>query len=139
LHVESIDHGLRFVVAADDLFGPTGAALQPDADSELQDIAQLIADTHARDVVIASHTDSNGNDDDNQKLSQQRADAVGGWLTAHGGKRPPQFVEKGYGRTRPVAPNHTADGSDNPEGRAKNRRIEITLTRASDDSSRAPP
>jgi len=139
LHVESIDHGFRLVVAADDLFGLNGASLQAEADSELQDIAQLIADTHTRDVVIAGHTDSNGNDDDNQKLSQQRADAVGGWLTAHGGKRPAEFVEKGYGRTRPMAPNHNADGSDNPQGRAKNRRIEITLMRASDDASRETP
>ena len=39
------------------------------------------------------------------------------------------IVEKGYGRSRPVAPNHNADGSDSPEGRQQNRRIEIYLRR----------
>ena len=38
------------------------------------------------------------------------------------------IVERSYGRTRPVAPNRNPDGSDNPEGRAQNRRVELTLS-----------
>ena len=78
-------------------------------------------------VEISGHTDSRGADDYNQKLSLSRARSVVGWLKKRkvAGKR---MVPKGYGETRPIAPNENPDGSDNPEGRQMNRRIELTIT-----------
>lgn len=77
-------------------------------------------------VEISGHTDSRGTDDYNQKLSMRRAKSVVAWLRTRGvpSKR---LVSKGYGKTRHIAPNENPDGSDNPEGRQMNRRIELTI------------
>jgi outer membrane protein OmpA-like peptidoglycan-associated protein len=129
LHAEKTDRGLRLVVLSDTLFEPTGKTLRDGADQTLQKLAALIASEQAREVVVIAHTDGMGNDDDKLALSEARAQAVAGWLKAHAAKSPPRFVEKFYGRTRPVAPNKNAEGDDNPDGRAKNRRIEILIRR----------
>jgi len=77
-------------------------------------------------VEISGHTDSRGTDDYNLKLSDNRAKSVVSWLKQRKipGKR---MVAKGYGETRHIAPNENPDGSDNPEGRQMNRRIELTI------------
>ncbi|TNF31935.1 MAG: hypothetical protein EP314_00535, partial [Bacteroidetes bacterium] len=77
-------------------------------------------------VEISGHTDSRGSDDYNMKLSQNRAKSVVNWLKKRkiAGKR---MVAKGYGETRHIAPNENPDGTDNPEGRQMNRRIELTI------------
>ena len=80
------------------------------------------------DVVIelSGHTDSKGKDAYNLKLSQARAQSCVDYLISKGVK-PEQLEAKGYGETMPVEPNTKADGSDNPDGRAKNRRIEFKV------------
>ncbi len=70
-------------------------------------------------VLIAGHTDNTGSADANQLLSEQRANAVLEYLVEHG-QDPARFDTIGYGETRPIASNDTA------EGRARNRRIEFT-------------
>lgn len=77
-------------------------------------------------VEISGHTDSRGSDDYNMKLSQNRAKSVVAWLKKRkvAGKR---MVAKGYGETKPIAPNENPDGTDNPDGRQMNRRIELTI------------
>lgn len=77
-------------------------------------------------VEIGSHTDSKGNDNYNLKLSQRRAESVVNFLIANGIQKE-RLRAKGYGETKPIAPNENEDGSDNPEGRAKNRRTEFRV------------
>lgn len=77
-------------------------------------------------VEIQSHTDSKGNDNYNIKLSQKRAESVVQYLTQKG-INPKRLVAKGYGESKPIAPNDKPDGSDNPEGRAKNRRTDFKI------------
>ena len=77
-------------------------------------------------VEIGSHTDSKGSDAYNMKLSQQRAESVVKYLRKRGISKE-RIVAKGYGEERPIAPNQHEDGSDNPEGRAKNRRTEFRV------------
>lgn len=72
-------------------------------------------------IVIAGHTDNTGHAGHNLALSIARAGAVRDWLTDASSIPPMQFAIQGYGDTRPMASNATADG------RAKNRRVEITL------------
>jgi outer membrane protein OmpA-like peptidoglycan-associated protein len=129
LHATNIDRGLRIVLPADRLFGASRDMLDSAADPLLAQLAELIAAIRPSEIHVAGHTDSAGTDADNQTLSDQRAHAVTAWLDAHAPNDRPRFVEHGYGRTRPVAPNHTADGSNNPAGRERNRRVEITLLR----------
>lgn len=88
-------------------------------------------------VEISSHTDDKGSEDYNQKLSQKRAESVVAYLIAKGISRD-RLKAQGYGETAPVAPNRNKDGSDNPAGRAKNRRTEFkiigTITNFGDDN-----
>ena len=82
-------------------------------------------------IVISGHADSTGNAQDNRTLSSNRANAVLGYLLESGGYGLQQyssfFSASGYGDTRPVASN------DTEEGRAQNRRIEISIV-LKDDS-----
>jgi OOP family OmpA-OmpF porin len=71
-------------------------------------------------VEIAGHTDSTGDAAANLALSQQRAEAVLGYLT-RAGLASGNFLAKGYGQERPVASNETE------EGRARNRRTEFVV------------
>jgi len=77
-------------------------------------------------VEISSHTDSKGDHDYNMKLSQRRAESVVNYLIKCGIDKN-RLVARGYGKTRPIAPNENPDGSDNPEGRQKNRRTEFRI------------
>lgn len=77
-------------------------------------------------IEILSHTDDKGGDDYNMKLSQKRAESVVNYLTAKGISND-RLQAKGYGETKPIEPNSNADGSDNPEGRARNRRTEFKV------------
>ncbi len=72
-------------------------------------------------IVVAGHTDSIGNDRSNQQLSLKRAEAVRDWMRDTGDVPESCFAVQGYGASRPVASNET------PDGRAQNRRVEISL------------
>jgi len=65
----------------------------------------------------------------NQRLSEARAGVVREALAILGVERG-RMTARGYGETRPVAPNNKPDGSDNPAGRQQNRRVEILLAGA---------
>ena len=77
-------------------------------------------------VEIGSHTDSVGTEEYNLKLSQERADNVVKYLISKGIPAD-RLVAKGYGASKPIAPNTNPDGSDNPRGREKNRRTEFRV------------
>lgn len=77
-------------------------------------------------IKIDGHTDSLGTSAYNQKLSEQRAATVGKLLRTKLHLAANTVKERGYAESRPVAANTNADGSDNPDGRAKNRCVELT-------------
>lgn len=77
-------------------------------------------------IEISAHSDSKGSDSYNLTLSQKRAESLVKYLQSRGVPLN-QMVPKGYGETKPIAPNTNADGTDNPEGRKKNRRIELKI------------
>lgn len=77
-------------------------------------------------IELSSHTDSKGTKGYNEKLSQDRAESVVKYLRKKGIAKN-RMVAKGYGFSKPIAPNTNKDGSDNPEGRAKNRRTEFKI------------
>lgn len=77
-------------------------------------------------VEIGSHTDARGSDEYNIVLSQKRAESVVNYLISR--KIDPRRLRaKGYGETKFIAPNQKPDGSDDPEGRQKNRRTEFRI------------
>ncbi|MFA6923316.1 MAG: OmpA family protein [Bacteroidales bacterium] len=77
-------------------------------------------------VEISSHTDSKGSYKYNMTLSQRRAESVVNYLTSKGISKD-RLIAKGYGESKPIAPNETPDGKDYPEGREKNRRTEFRV------------
>ena len=64
---------------------------------------------------------------DNQTLSEQRAAAVKQWLVASAQVNGANISTRGWGKSKPVAYNAKPDGSDDPDGRAKNRRVQIIV------------
>jgi hypothetical protein len=77
-------------------------------------------------VEILGHTDSNGDEDYNQQLSEERAKQIYDYLK-NKGISAERMSLKGFGESRPIAPNTDVNGMDNAEGRALNRRVEFNL------------
>jgi len=127
LQVKETAAEIRIELAADVLFDFNKADIRPKAQEALKQAASLIRDKAKGVVRIEGHTDSKGNDPYNQKLSERRAGAVKTWLVEKEGLRSLEFVTQGFGAKKPVVPNKKPDGSDDPEGRQKNRRVEIIL------------
>ncbi|HZX67971.1 MAG TPA: OmpA family protein, partial [Candidatus Elarobacter sp.] len=65
----------------------------------------------------------------NAALSERRARSVKNWFVEKDGLRNIRFATNGFGAGDPVAPNTKPDGSDNPDGRRKNRRVEILIAK----------
>lgn len=103
------------------------AKLTADAERRLDNVVNALKASTDIEVRIEGHTDSKGTDAYNMRLSDQRAASVKRYLVEHGIPAD-RLTSKGYGETEPVAPNTNPDGSDNPEGRAKNRRVELEVT-----------
>jgi len=78
-------------------------------------------------VRILGYTDGKGSTAYNQGLSERRAQSVKRWFVDKDGLRQVDFATQGFGALHPVAPNTKPDGSDNPLGRKKNRRVEIVI------------
>jgi len=89
-------------------------------------VLRLMLDNPQIIIEIMSHTDSKGNDQYNMKLSQRRAESVVAYLISKGVAMQ-RLKAKGYGESKPVAPNDNPDGSDNPEGRTLNRRTDFKI------------
>jgi OmpA-OmpF porin, OOP family len=103
------------------------ANLRPDAVAILEEASAILNAHPDMRVEVAGHTDAIGTAEYNQGLSERRARAVYDYLTSHGVDASRISGPNGYGETRPIAPNTNEDGSDNPEGRARNRRTELNV------------
>jgi len=102
------------------------AQLHPRALKQLEIVAGLLKSDPSKKLQIAGHTDAKGTDTYNLNLSQARAESVKKQLAGLGVAEQ-QIVTTGMGKAQPLSPNQKADGTDDPEGRSKNRRAEIYL------------
>jgi outer membrane protein OmpA-like peptidoglycan-associated protein len=105
-------YGIRFDVNKD--------VPLPESEGTLKELASVFAGDPKLTAVIEGHTDGTNTDAYNQDLSDRRAASVVRWLTGHGVPAT-QLTAKGYGKTKPVADNATA------QGRALNRRVEVSI------------
>jgi outer membrane protein OmpA-like peptidoglycan-associated protein/tetratricopeptide (TPR) repeat protein len=107
-------------------FGFSEKNLLKESTDELNDIANYMKKHPESKISIDGYTDSKGSDSYNQVLSSLRAAAALLYLNAKGVKSSRMHAQ-GHGKNNPLAPNEHPDGSDNPEGRQQNRRVEFTL------------
>lgn len=121
LEVETTE-GSETVVRLDSdiLFEFGEAKLPPAAPAQIEDLVAEVPRGAA--VSIGGHTDNVGRPASNQALSEQRAQAVADVIGSV--RSDLKLAVAGFGETKPIEPNESG-GDDNPEGRAKNRRVEI--------------
>lgn len=114
--------GLVLTISGSVVFSSGKSTLLPTAQKRLDEVVAALKDD-PRPITIVGHTDSVGNDEMNEQLSQKRAESVRNYLVAHG--IPESKVQaQGMGEAQPIADNKSA------EGRANNRRVEIILANA---------
>ncbi len=106
---------------ADVLFAFGSAQLNDTAIESLSSVAAII-DEYPQ-VRIVGHTDAIGADEANLALGQLRAEAVRAYLIANSEMTEETIIVESAGETEPKAPNLNDDGTDNPDGRALNRRV----------------
>lgn len=108
------------------LFDDNSYKLNRDAQIEVERIVVLMKANPDLKLEVTGNTDDHGTDDYNQRLSIMRAREVVNYM-AKNGIAESRFVAKGLGKTNFIAINQNPDGSDNPEGRALNRRVDMKV------------
>lgn len=123
---------IELSLGSDVLFDFNSAAIQQAALPRLGQVAELIRQRGRGQVLVVGHTDAIGDEASNLALSRRRAQAVADWLQQHAAVDPARLRLAGIGEAQPVAPNTHPDGSDHPEGRARNRRVDILMATRAD-------
>lgn len=122
-----VDGGFRLTLPDSILFDFGSAELRGDSDQALTLIAEVLEFYADAEIIVVGHTDSVGSATANQRLSEQRAQSVVDALISDHGVDTERLSAEGRGADEPVADNTNPDGSDNPEGRQLNRRVEIVV------------
>jgi outer membrane protein OmpA-like peptidoglycan-associated protein len=115
---------IKIDLPADVLFDFDKADIRPDAAKALAQLATIIRAQSKGHARLEGHTDSKGDDAYNQKLSERRADSVRKWLVEKEGIDNARLTTKGWGETKPVAPN------DTDANRQKNRRLQAIVEKS---------
>jgi len=124
---EVLLRGDELIVRMQGLSFPVGSSeIRPENFSLLTKVQRVLREFPDGGVMISGHTDAQGNDATNQKLSEERAQAVREYLLANMNMPAERIEAVGYGESQPLATNETA------AGRAKNRRIDVTINLAGD-------
>jgi outer membrane protein OmpA-like peptidoglycan-associated protein len=120
--LQTRDTARGLIVNMSDVLFDTGKfSLRPLAREKLAKVAGIVSGHPGLRLDVEGHTDSVGGDEYNQKLSEDRGEAVRGYLSAQG-MAAGSVSAKGFGKTQPVASN------DNAEGRQQNRRVELVIS-----------
>ncbi len=127
LQAQQSGRSLSMNLSGDVLFDYDKATLKPAAEDALKKVAVVLSQFPESMVTIEGYTDSKGGKSVNLPLSRERATSVKDWLVKNGNIGATNLTAKGFGEDNPVAPNTNADGSDNPAGRALNRRVSIIV------------
>ncbi len=114
------DEGIKFTLSSDVLFPSNSSFLTENAKIELDKLAKILKEDTRKKIRVDGHTDATGTAQYNQWLSEKRAASVKAHLES-AGIAASRISTKGLGQTKPVADNKT------PEGREKNRRVEVII------------
>ena len=119
IKVENTTAGIRLTIQ-NLKFKPDSAELLPEEAKRLDQIAAVLKEAGNSQFLVEGHTASTGNENGEMQLSAERARAIAELLSKRG-IQPSRFITKGSGSHKPVADNST------PQGKAQNRRVEITI------------
>ncbi|HUH19118.1 OmpA family protein [Albibacterium sp.] len=119
-NVTETDRGLMMTFASDVLFPINSSYLTDEAKTALLEFVEVVKDHPAANIQVDGHTDATGTAEYNKWLSDKRATSVKVFLVSAGISES-RIATQGYGLEKPVDTNST------PEGRQKNRRVEITI------------
>jgi outer membrane protein OmpA-like peptidoglycan-associated protein len=126
IDIKESETEIKINLLGDILFDFDKATIRAAAEPTLGQIAKFLQSRAKAKVLIEGHTDAKGSAGYNAKLSERRAASVKDWFGKHGVTS--RTIEtRGLGAAKPVASNKKPDGSDDPDGRQKNRRVEITI------------
>lgn len=114
------DRGIMVTFDSDVLFPLNSSYLTDQAKTEIDKLVNLMDDYPSASLIVEGHTDATGTEEYNQWLSEKRAESVKRYAVEKG-LEARKIQTKGYGQSKPVAPNNTK------EGRQKNRRVEVTI------------
>ena len=128
LNAKKVGQKIQISLSSDVLFDFDKWNIKKSAEVSLSKLSNALRKLKVRQILIEGHTDAKGTEKYNLALSRRRADSVKAWLVEKSGIDGSKIVTRGYGESRPIAPNTNPDGSDCPEGRAKNRRVEIYVS-----------
>ena len=129
LGARTVGNEIVVELPSDVLFDFDKYDIRPDAASALEKVLTIINAQKAGGAVrIEGHTDSIATEAYNQTLSERRAASVKSWLASRG-VAAARMRTRGFGESRPKAPNAKPDGSDDPQGRQQNRRVEIFISK----------
>jgi outer membrane protein OmpA-like peptidoglycan-associated protein len=118
--VERVGEGIKITFDSGLLFDVDKWDLRDTSKENLANLAKILNKYPDTNILIEGHTDFTGPDDHNLALSKQRAEAVSFYM-AQLNVSSSRFSMKGYGEAQPIATN------DTPEGRQKNRRVDIAI------------
>lgn len=127
LSANNNEFNIQVNLSSDVLFDFGKASLKSEAEPELQQAAETLKSKGKGIIAIVGHTDNIGSDAANQKLSLQRAEAVRDYFKAQSIDL--NYQVSGMGERQPLEANTLSNGEDNPEGRQKNRRVEIVINK----------
>jgi chemotaxis protein MotB len=130
--ISRLQGAIKYTVNSDLLFAPGSWQMRPQGQKIIADFAKKLAPTQQNHLMVSGYTDNapigsalaREGVTSNQELSQKRADAVKQYLISQG-VQPDLVSTQGFGDASPVAPNDTA------QGRAQNRRVELSLVGSS--------
>jgi chemotaxis protein MotB len=126
--ISRLQGAIKYTVNSDLLFAPGSWKMRPQGQQVISNLAKKLAPTQQNHLIVSGYTDNapigpglkQEGVTSNQELSQKRADAVMQYLISQG-VQPDLVSAQGFGDANPVAPNDTA------QGRAQNRRVELSL------------
>jgi outer membrane protein OmpA-like peptidoglycan-associated protein len=118
--VERVGEGIKVTLGSGILFSTGSADLGPEGKANVRKLAEILLKYPDTNVVVEGHTDSDGAEDFNQRLSERRAASVSQYAQSLG-VATDRLQTVGFGETMPVADNATV------EGKRRNRRVEIAI------------
>jgi outer membrane protein OmpA-like peptidoglycan-associated protein len=118
--VERVGEGILITFQSGLVFDTDSYSLRDATKTNLTDLAETLKKYEDTNILIEGHTDNTGEDTYNQKLSENRADAVEHFLVSQGIENS-RVTTKGYGENQPLGSN------DSEAGRQQNRRVEVAI------------